>query len=123
MINKNILKHRHKHSEKDLYQAYKIFFNTLASEQRLKILNFLRKKPMNVSEILEKTGMEQTAVSHNVSKLLFHGFVVQEKRGRYRYYSLNEKTARPLLELIDAHMKDYCLKIIQHIKGRLRDDA
>ncbi len=117
MIDKYILKHSHKVSENDFYRAYKIFFNTLASEQRLRILNLLREKVMNASEIQKRTKLEQTAVSHNLRKLREHGFVFQEKKWKYRYYTLNTKTIKPLLYLIDEHMKDYCLKIIQNLKG------
>ena len=47
MLNKNILHHVHKEGfkEEEVYEAYKIFFGTLVSESRLKIIN-LRKIDM-----------------------------------------------------------------------------
>jgi len=99
-------------SEQRLYEAYKLFFSTLNSEQRLKILNLLRKKAMNVSEIQQATNYEQSVVSHNLRKLKQCGFIIQEIRGKYRYYQVNKETIKPILDLIDGHMKKNCLKII-----------
>jgi len=94
-----------------LNDAYRMFFGTLANESRLIIVNTLRKKPLNVSEICEMTGFEQSMVSHNLKTLEYHGMVFVEKKGKYRYYKVNEKTIQPLLKLIDDHMKEYCCKI------------
>ena len=114
MITKHILNHLfYNVKESDLYKAYKLFFNTFSSEPRLKILNLLRKKPMNVSEIIKATGLEQSIVSHNLRRLRDCGFIKLEIRGKYRYYKLNERTLTPILSLIDEHMKEYCLLIIK----------
>lgn len=119
MIIKRIFSHLHANvSEKELYKAYKLFFNTFASEQRIKILNLLRNKPMNVSEIVKASGLEQSVVSHNLRKLRVCGFILQEVRGKYRYYRLNERTIKPILTLIDEHMKKNCLLIIKGMKRR-----
>ncbi len=120
MTIKHILQHTGflKVSERDLYRAYKLFFNTFASEQRIKILNLLRKKEMNVSEIQKATGFEQSVVSHNLKRLKTCGFITQERRKRYRYYKLNEKTIKPILSLIDGHMREYCLTIIKNNERR-----
>lgn len=92
--------------------AYRLFFGTLANDGRLQIINLLRQGKKNVSEICQKTGFEQSLVSHNLRMLEYHGMVFMVKKGKYRYYSVNEKTIKPLLELIDAHMKKYCCKIL-----------
>lgn len=112
-----IFKHIYHISEKELYAAYKLFFNTFSSEHRLKILNLLRKKSMNVSEIQKATGFEQSVVSHNLRRLKSCGFITQKQEGKYRYYRLNEKTIKPMLTLIDGHMKEHCLLIIRGFKG------
>ena len=54
MINKNILNECCKEGfdEQEFYEAYKIFFGTLVSEPRLKIINLLRNGRKNVSEIV-----------------------------------------------------------------------
>ncbi|HIH11504.1 TPA: winged helix-turn-helix transcriptional regulator [Candidatus Woesearchaeota archaeon] len=96
-----------------LFGAYKLFFGTLANDSRLKIVNVLRDGPQCVNEICESTRFEQSLVSHNLKILEYHGMVFVERKGKYRYYTLNKKTIQPLLELIDAHMKQYCCKILE----------
>ncbi|MBI2146729.1 winged helix-turn-helix transcriptional regulator [Candidatus Woesearchaeota archaeon] len=93
--------------------AYKLFFGTLANDSRLKIVNLLRHGSKNVTEICHATGFEQSMVSHNLKMLEYHGMVFVAKKGKFRQYSLNEKTIKPLVELIDAHMKQYCCKILE----------
>ncbi len=112
-----IFKHIHHISEKDLYAAYKLFFNTFSSKHRLKILNFLRNKARNVSEITRKLKMNQTHVSHNLKRLKTCGFITLEVRGKFRYYKLNENI-EIMLKLIDEHMKENCLMIIKENKRR-----
>lgn len=114
MLNKDIFIkiHRLLIPEKQLYKAYKLFFGTLTSQSRLKILNLLRKGPKNVSEIQHKLKLERTIISHDLQRLKKCGFVFVEKKGKYRYYSLNEKTIAPLMIIIDKHMDKYCKKII-----------
>ena len=113
MIFKNIFKYKHKISKEELYKAYKIFFGTLVSGSRLKMINLLRKGKKNVSEIVEELDMNQTAVSHDLARLKKCGFVFSEINGKYRYYRLNQETIKPLMKLIDKHMAEYCVHILR----------
>lgn len=119
MINKTILKGCCKEGFKggEVYGAYKIFFGTLVSEPRLRIINLLKKGKKNVSEIIEELEMDQTAVSHNLSRLRDCGFVSSIIEGKFRYYKLNEKTIKPLMSLIDKHMCRHCIHILKKQKG------
>ena len=119
MINKNTLKSCHSEGfkEGEIYGAYKIFFETLFSEPRLRILNILKNRKKNVSEIVKELKMNQTAVSHDLSRLESCGFVQDEIEGRYRYYFLDKKTIRPLLKLIDEHMSQFCIHILRKERG------
>ena len=114
MINKLILKECHKDGfeEGEVYGAYKIFLGTLCSESRLKIINLLRSGKKNVSEIIDELKMDQTAVSHGLARLKKCGFVKAEIEGKYRYYALNKETIKPLMEIIDTHMSQYCIHIL-----------
>jgi DNA-binding transcriptional ArsR family regulator len=119
MINKSILHHfEHKHHEhvtqNEIYGAYKIFFGTLVSESRLKIINLLRDGRKNVSEIVKELKADQTSVSHDLARLKRCGFVTAEISGKFRYYKLNEETIKPLIELIDRHMCLYCIHILKN---------
>ncbi len=119
MINKDILKHVHHagFSQDELYESYKIFFGTLVSESRLKIINLLGNGRKNVSEIIENLRMDQTAVSHDLARLKQCGFVNSERKGKFVYYRLNEETIKPLMSLIEKHMAEYCLHILHGMKG------
>ena len=92
---------------------YEIFFTSLANPNRLQIVTALRDGSKNVSEICRETGFEQTMVSHNLRRLERCGMVFAEKKGKNRYYTLNEKTIKPLLKLIDNHIKQYCCKVLE----------
>jgi len=122
MINKNILHSCHKEgfNDDEIYGAYKIFFGTLVSESRLKIINFLRNEKKNVSEIMNELNMDQTAVSHDLARLKKCGFVKMEIEGKYRYYFLNEKTIKPLMSLIDEHMSNYCIHILKESEKEVK---
>ena len=100
--------------EEELFGAYKIFFGTLVSESRLKIINLLKKGRMNVSEISAALKADQTAVSHDLARLKKCGFVLVETDKKFRYYTLNEKTIAPLLKLIEEHMSHYCIHILRN---------
>ncbi len=115
MISKSILKSAEKEGfvNEEVYGAYKIFFGTLVSEPRLKIINLLRNNKRNVSEIMEELDMDQATVSHNLARLRKCGFVKVEIDGSFRRYSLNEDTIKPMINLIDAHMSKYCIHILK----------
>jgi len=119
MIKKYILNHIHKkiHNEQEFYKAYKIFFGTLVSESRLKIINLLRKGEKSVTEIAEKLKLPQPTVSHDLARLKKCGFVKVKTVKNFRHYSLNEKTIEPLMSLIDYHMAEYCIHILHETKG------
>jgi len=100
-------------SEAEVYGAHKIFFGTLVSESRIKIINLLRKNKMNVSEIAKELGADQTAVSHDLRRLKECGFVTVDVDGKYRYYKINEETISPIMDLIDKHMAGHCVHILE----------
>ncbi len=104
-------------TESELFESYKIFFGTLVSEPRLKIINLLRAGRKNVSEIMNELKMDQTATSHNLKRLRTCGFVDMESDGKFRYYKLNEKTIMPLMDMIDKHMSKNCVHILHGMKG------
>ena len=113
-----IFSHKHnKISKNELYKSYKIFFGTLVSSSRLKIINLLRKGRKNVSEIIKELKMNQTAVSHDLSRLKKCGFVEIERMGKFRYYKLNENTIKPLMKIIEKHMSQFCIHILHNMKG------
>lgn len=90
---------------------YGLFLRTLCSKKRLEIINLLRKKPKNVTEIYTELKLNQTTVSRHLGCLERCGFVKVKQKARYRVYSLNKETIEPLMKLMDKHTKKFCKKL------------
>jgi ArsR family transcriptional regulator len=87
--------------------SYKLFFKALANKTRFEIVRVLRRGPKSVKDLVKATGFEQSRISHNLKCLVGCGFVENNRDGRQVIYSLNEETIKPLLELIDKHIRKY----------------
>lgn len=95
----------------ELRQPYATFFGTLANQYRLDIINLLLKGPKNVTEICNHLKMKQPTVSKNLRRLEHCGFVTSKQSGKVVVYTLNSKTIKPLTQLMNKHMDNYCSKI------------
>jgi DNA-binding transcriptional ArsR family regulator len=89
------------------FLSHKLLFRAIANETRFAIISLLKEKPFSVGEICEKLGFEQSRVSHNLKCLVDCGFVNSEQDGRNRIYALDEKTVRPMLQLMKKHVERY----------------
>jgi DNA-binding transcriptional ArsR family regulator len=88
--------------------TYYVFFSNLASPLRIRIVEALKEKPSNVSELSERLGVEQSKLSHALGNLRCCNIVGVKQKGKQRIYSLNKKTIVPILKLIDKHAKTFC---------------
>lgn len=97
------------------YISFDHFFAILGNKQRVQILQFLNSEgPKSVSQIGNKLNIEQSAVSHDVKRLLMCHFVTVERNGKERIYTINEETIRPLFNLIQQHIETYCVEGCKH---------
>ena len=87
---------------------YYKFFETIAHKSRWRILEVLASGPLTVSEICAELGEEQSKVSHSLRKLAQCNVVTAEQIGKRRRYSLNKKTVKPLMKLVEKHVRCYC---------------
>jgi ArsR family transcriptional regulator len=85
-----------------------VFFRVLANPTRLAILEVLREKPRNVTEVAESLKQEQSMISHNLEPLEKCRFVFSERKEKQRIYSLNKEIAEPLFKLFAFHSQKYC---------------
>jgi len=91
-------------------------FSVLGSSLRLRIIEQLKERPMNVNELAEALGEERSNVSHSLAMLRNCNFVSSKKKGRQSIYSLGKsvvndlKKTGTLLELMEAHMEQHCGK-------------
>ena len=88
--------------------AYHIFFKNLANPLKTLIIGELKEKPMSVSELAQKTNIEQSKLSHALANLRHCNLVTSKQKGKQRIYALNKKTMIPILKTIDKHRMNYC---------------
>ena len=99
-------------SRATLIKPYALFFQSLANETRMQVLDLLADKgTMNVSEICSELGLEQTLVSHNLRCLTFCGLVTSSREGKSRMYAINEQTISPLMKIVDIHLRKYATNL------------
>lgn len=97
------------------YISFDDFFTVLGNKQRVKILQYLSQEgSKSVSEISNRLKIEQSAVSHNLRRLIMCHFVEVKQQGKERIYSINEETIHPLFNLITKHVEKYCVKGCVH---------
>lgn len=70
----------------------------LTAPSRLLILSRLRQSPSTVTELSASTGLEQSAVSHQLRLLRTMGLVVGARRGRNVTYGLYDHHVASLLD-------------------------
>lgn len=87
----------------------------LSNRQRVRILQLLGNEgSLNVGQISEKLGIQQSAVSHCMQRLRACHFVEARQSGKERIYSINHDTVEPLFNLIDEHVRKYCARGCEH---------
>ena len=93
-------------------RAYSFFFKALANETRLAIIEELRSGDLSVSELVDRLGLEQSRVSHNLRCLAYCGFVSSRRDGKRVIYSLNRDTVLPLLDIAERHVRVYASHLL-----------
>lgn len=82
-------------------------FRAIAHEQRLTVLLVLsRSGPLSVSDLLARTGGEQSALSHQLRVLRDHRLVKHERRGREVLYRLADPHVAHIVEDAVAHVSE-----------------
>ena len=86
---------------------YRLFFKAFSNKTRLEIIQLLKKKSLTVTEICNKSGFEQSRVSHNLRCLENCGFVKVTPDGNFRKYALDKETIIPIVDLFEKHINKY----------------
>lgn len=76
-------------------------FKSIANPIRLSILKLLSKQEMCVCVLSELLKIDQTLVSHHLSKLKTAGLVTERVEARWRFYKLRNEALVKLLEISD----------------------
>jgi len=96
------------------------FFTVIANKTRWEIINSLYEKDLCVSDISNITKIEQSKISHALKTLSDCNIVFSKREGKKIIYSLNKKTIKPILKILNEHQNDFCkgkCKICE-IKGK-----
>jgi DNA-binding transcriptional ArsR family regulator len=88
------------------FRSYREFFRALSNQTRFSIVQLLRKRPYYVNEMVEKLGIEQSRISHNLACLLNCGFVEWEWNGKTKVYRLNSDL-HSILAGMEKHLTKY----------------
>ena len=78
--------------------AVERLLKVLGDENRLRILQSLEDGERSVSEILERTGLQQTLASFHLRTLREAGVVTTERKGPFIFYGLADPSLPNLLE-------------------------
>jgi DNA-binding transcriptional ArsR family regulator len=82
----------------DSANAVAATLQALSAPSRLLILSQLRQSPCTVTELTQATGMEQSAVSHQLRLLRTMGLVTTTRAGRNVTYALYDQHVAMLLD-------------------------
>lgn len=98
-------------AQQDEIQAISKFFKIISDSTRLSILYLLKEKERNVTEIVEKMHMEQSAISHQLRILKDSRLVRSHRVGKSMIYALD-----------DEHIFDILNQVLIHINEREHEE-
>jgi len=74
-------------------------FKLLSDETRLRILAYLvQNNELNVTDICDRLGQSQPAVSHHLALLRVSGLIEPRRQGKHNFYSVRTDAFGELLE-------------------------
>ncbi len=75
----------------------------ISHETRLKVIVELKSsEELNVSELIERIGCEQSLLSHHLTDMRAKGILECRKEGKHCYYSLKNKQITEILDCIKS---------------------
>lgn len=93
-------------SDKEIIHYSARLLKVLGDETRLTILKLLSKNEANVSMIVEKTGIEQSNISHQLKVLKEHRLVQSRREGKSIVYFPDDRHVYQILDQVFAHIKE-----------------
>ncbi|MEW6619086.1 MAG: metalloregulator ArsR/SmtB family transcription factor [bacterium] len=91
-------------------------FKLLSVDKRIEIIECLKKNDMNVNALAENLGITQSAVSQHLRVLKAAGFVKDERKGYWIYYTLNRNVLENCRQRLNRICTCGCLERVKHNK-------
>ena len=82
------------------------FFSAFSDSTRLKILVNLLNGEKTVTEICNLTGISQSAISHQLTKLRILKLIKGSKSGKFTYYTLDDEHIESILNYSLEHIME-----------------
>ena len=92
-------------TDNEIYEIADLF-KAFADATRVKILLYLIEKEYNVSEIVERVGASQTAVSHQLRALKQSHLVKCRREGKNMIYSLADDHVKMIIDCAIEHAEE-----------------
>jgi len=70
-------------------QKFVTNFKALGSHRRLVILCFLRDESKNVNDVANFLKVTHSTASYHMKKLQREGYIVEQRQGKFTYYSVS----------------------------------
>jgi len=83
-----------------------VLFKMFADSTRLKIMNVLLYKELNVCEIASLLNMTHSAISHQLATLKMVNLVTSRKSGKEVYYSLADNHISSIIAVGKEHVME-----------------
>lgn len=103
--------------QKDIARIFKAF----CDENRIKIIELLKKGEMCANDILKNVSIVQSTLSHHMKILCESGIVNQRKAGKMTYYSVSNEGITLASKLLDAYRKLTFTKSAEKKDGLTKD--
>lgn len=89
----------------DTLEAIAGRFKVLGEPARLHVLNQLRDGPLNVTELMDATKLNQANLSKHLQLLHTHGFVARRRDGLFVVYELADKSVFSLCDIMCGQLE------------------
>lgn len=76
------------------------YFQVLSEPSRLQILNLLRDRERNVTELAQLTGFSAANVSRHLALMVQHGLVTRDSRGVSAFFRVADPAVYKLCDLV-----------------------
>jgi ArsR family transcriptional regulator len=92
-------------------------FRVLAEPARLRILNSLMAGECTVSELVERTELQQANLSKHLGLLRSAGFVARRREGLYAWYSIEDPSVAELCQIMCGRLERQAERRVEVLAG------